>query len=403
MFFNLRIKNLSFYYVKLVLLLFIGICVLCVNVHGATAQSGSKKGKTQEIEITNNSKNTAKWEHHVSLSDVFSVKFPREYKYKIYPFRFNREDIAFSIEILSSLKGEDDEDEKTFSVKAVQTFGAAINQKQADILLDNIVAKYQKYIEESGGYSLANEDINYHNFPGKKIYYAYFENGKKYVMRVHVYITDYSKVEQILTAPASTIYSYKADSFFDSLKIFNGITKLEKPTAFAKGWKKYTSNNKTFTVKLPPTNMDFTPVPPSFKITPTTEIMHFKIVDPVLEESVFYDIYSYHFKDRVSPDFAKQLLLTRHIKKYIKNVSTNHFSLKSYLDGNVRYMSTRLSIPHPKNIPYLSRLLLKIQYIGNFAIVQEVVSSANHAASGLPDLLLNETLEYHPEKYVAPK
>ncbi len=393
---NLHMSNLFLNSTKLFLFLLLGLSILCIEPPCAKAQFEidaelEKQRKKEE------------WEHHLSLSGVFETKFPQKYKYKLYPFRYNNDHIAFSAEILASLDGSKENNDKSILIKAVQTFGDSLSLRRAKIILNQEAAKYVRSAKKIGGAVLVNEDIKHHDFPGKRVYYTYFDGDIKYGMRIRIYMTDYAKVEQVLTAPANVMYSYRSDDFFDSLKLFDGITKLEEPKDFAKGWNTHTSNNKAFSVKLPPVNSDYTPNPPKFIITPTKETMYFRIIDPVIGETVFYNIYSYKLKKQISYDLAKRLLFSQHVKKYVENASIESLDTKSSINNHIYDMSARLIIAPPNNRPYLSSLFLKMRYAGDSAIVQEIVSSANHTASGLPDLLLNETLTYHPEKYRAPK
>lgn len=388
-------SNLFLRSTKLFLFLLLGFSVLFTTPPRAKAQFEIDA----ELEKQNKKE---EWEHHLSLSGIFAAKFPQKYKYKLYPFRYNKEKIAFSTEIVSSLDGNTENKDKNILIKAVQTFGDYISIKQAKKILEQEADRYVKSAKKMGGAVLVNEEVEHNKFPGRRIYITYSDNEEKFGIRIRIYMTEYAKVEQVLTAPANVMYSYRADDFFDSLKLFDGITKLDEPVEFAKGWTEYTSNNKAFTVKLPPTNSDYTPSPPEFSVSPTKEIMHFKIIDPVVGETVFYSVYSYKLKSKISYDMAKRILFTQHVKKYVENASIESLETKSSINNHIYDMSARLIIAPPKNRPYLSSLLLKMRYAGDSAVVQEIVSSANHASTGLPDLLLSETLTYQPENYVAP-
>lgn len=389
---NFHMSNLFFRLTKPFIFLLLGFCILFAIPPCAKAQIKSDTIQQEKEE----------WERHVSLSGIFDTKFPQKYKYKLYPFRFNNENIAFSTEILSSLDGNIENKNKTIFIKAVQTFGDYISLKQAKKILEQEADKFVKSAEEMGGSVLVNEEIQHNEFPGRRIYFTYTDNEEKLGMRIRIYMTNYAKIEQILTAPASAMYSYRSDDFFESIKLYDGITKLEEPEKFAAGWTDYTSNNKSFTVKLPPVNSDYTPSPPQFTASPAKESMHFKFVDPVVGETVFYNIYSYKLNKQISYDLAKRILFTQHVKKYVENASIESLETKSSINNHIYDMSSRLIISPPKDRPYLSSLLLKMQYAGDSAIVQEIISSSNHVSTGLPDLLLKETLTYHPEKYVAP-
>ena len=392
---NLHMSNLFLRPTKLLLILLLGLSILSITPQRANAQ----------FEINTDTKDEKKkeeWENHVSLSGIFKAKFPQNYKYKLYPFRYNTENVAFSVEVVASLDGSDDNKDKSILIKAVQSFGDALTMREAKKLLNKEASKYVRSLKKMGGSVLVNEDIMRNDFPGKRLYFTYFDNGVKYGIRICIYMTDTARVEQVLTAPANIMYSYRSDDFFDSLKLFDGVTKLEEPLPFGRGWTDHVSNNKAFTVKLPPVDSDFTPSPPQYNITPTKEVMRFRFVDPVVGETVFYNVYSYKLKNKINYNMAKRLLFSQHVKKFVENASIENLDTKSSINNHIYNMSARLIISPPKGRPYLSSLLLKMRYAGDSAIVQEIISSSNHANTGLPNLLLSDTLQYHPEKYRAP-
>ncbi len=380
--------------IKFCLFAFLTLNILCTMPFIAAAQTGSSA-----VEETTNDE----WERHLSLSGIFEVKFPQKYKYKLYPFRYSDEKIAFSVEILGSLDSNDENSDRNVMVNAVQTFGEYITLRQAKSILAREVAKYALSAKKIGASVLAKEDIESRGFPGKRLYITYNDNGKKYGMRIHIYITEYAKVEQVITAPADVVYSYRSDSFFDSLKLYDGITTLEEPVEFAKGWEEHTAKNATYTVKLPPQNSVYTPYPPQFSITPAMETMRFSFVDPVVEETVFYNVYSYKLKNNIDYDTAKRILFSQHVKQYAESASIENFETKSSISNHIYEMNSRMIISPPEDKPYISSLMLKIFYAGDTAVVQEILSSGNHTKAGLPDLLFNEILTFHPERYKPPQ
>jgi len=390
---KLYMNNLSLCLTKTCLLTLLGISILCAIPPLAKAQF--------EITVDNTEEEQEKeeWERHISLSGIFEAKFPQDYKYKIFPFRFNKEKIAFSTELLSSLDGNKASENRSIIIRAVQTFGNPISLRKAKKLLKREAERYVRSAKKTGGTVIDNEDIDYHSFPGKNIYITFYEKGEKFGIRIRVYITDYSKVEQVLTGPAKAMFSYRSDDFFNTLKLNDGITTLDEPLEFAKGWKEYTANNNTFTVKLPPVNANYVPKPPQFAGSPKKEVMRTMFVDPVANEKVFYKVYSYNLNEKLNYKLAKKILFTQHVQKYVDNASIKNLNTKSTIKDKINIMSATLIITPPKNTPYISSLMLKMHYIGNIAVVQEITSSANHAANDFPSLLLNKTLKFHPRKF----
>ena len=339
-----------------------------------------------------------KWERFESLTGIFDTKFPQEYKYKIFPFRFNETTTAFSTEIISSLDGKEATKDKSILIKAVQTFGESLTRKEIDKILDDETRKYASSVRSIGGTVLANEEITYNNYPGKRLYITYYENGEKYGIRIRIYLTDYAKVEQVLTGPAQTMYSYRSDDFFESLKLYDGITQVQVPKPLGEGWKTVTSKNNIFSTKIPPKNLDYTPIPPSFKVSKNRESFHFEFIDPVRSESLFFGIYAYKFGAKATYEKAKNILFASHVTKFVQNASIDSLKTENEIEDGVNVMSTKLIISPPKKFPYLNTIFLEARYKNDTVVVQEILTNANHSRSGFPGLLL-DLLDFHPEKY----
>ena len=374
---------------KLVLLACFSVAAICLASLNAAAQFEVPVGDGEEV----------KWERHESVSGVFETKFPQNYQYKVFPFRFNNEKVAFSVDILSSPDGHKITKDNNIMIHAAQTFGKSLTTKQAKKILSRESEKYISSAEKIGGLVIENKDIEYKGFLGKNIYITYLnENGEKFGTHVRLYVTDYSKIEQVLTTSMQNIHTYRSDDFFESLKIYDGITSLAKPKKFGNGWDVYTSKNNVFTVKLPPVNADFLPYPPRFKTKPTHEKMYFSFVDPVTQEVIYYNVYSYKLDRTANYTIAKRILFSQHVKKYVRTASIDGFKTDGIAGKQTNIINARLIISPPKSKPYLTTLLLNGQYKDNIVVVQEILSSTNHAKSKLP-LLLQNSLKFHPEQY----
>jgi len=342
--------------------------------------------------------NEVKWERFESVTNIFTTKFPQKYKYKVFPFRFNEDTIAFSGEIASTLDGQDKTNEKSILIRVMQTFGDPISKKEVKKILDKEAKKYIESIRSTGGTVLTNEDFVYNGFSAKRLYITYKEKGEKFGMRMNIFLTDYSKIEQVLSGPAKSMYSYRSDDFFSSIKLYDGITRSEKTAPFARGWKSVTSKNNVFTVKLPPKNPDYTPISPTLKASKKKEYLFFEFTDPVRDESLFYSVYSYKLGKAATYELSKNILFSSHITKFVKNASIDHLKTEnSFIDG-VNVMSTKLVVPSPAKFPYIDTILLEARYKNDTVVVQEIMTTAGHARVGLPKNLM-ASLKFHPEKY----
>lgn len=342
------------------------------------------------------------WNRHVSLSGIFKTKFPRDYKYNIFPFRFNNRKTAFSVEIVADTPDNHEAHNGNLMIHASQTFGGEISLRMAQHILDREARRYVRMAKKINGTILTNKDIQHAGFLGKDIYIIYEENGVKQGFRARLYMTNYALIEQLLADSAHRLYSYQFDDFFNSFKPFDGITTLDEPEEFGNGWVDYPSKNNIFSIKLPPQNSDYTPDLPVFEASPTKESMQFKFVDPVLKHNLYYNVYTYKSDHDISYVLAKQLLYTNHVKKYVENATINDLKTShTFNDNNGSIeMNARLIITPPEGRPYLTNLLLNVRYKDDTLLIQEILTSANHAQSGLP-LLLRNSLVFHPERYKA--
>ncbi len=338
------------------------------------------------------------WELHRSVTNTFDVKFPQKYKYNIFPFMFAEDRIAFSGQILSSLDGSPASKDNNILIKTVQTFGEPLTARQVKRILNREAEKYESSARSIGGKLLSNEDFDQNGVFGKNLYITYTANEQKYGIRIRLYVTNYSKIEQVLTAPASAMYSFRAEDFFNSLVPQLGITEYEGDEVPGKGWIKYPSKNNVFTVTLPPKNSDFTPELPAFRSSPGRDSVEFEIVDPVLLESAYYNVYSYKTGKALNYGDVKSLLFSNHVARFVNNASMDSLDTDNTKDGDVNVMKTRLVITPIKRYPHVSVVVLEARYIGDTVIIKEYFSNASHSLSNLHNVLFKLT-EFHPDKY----
>ena len=338
------------------------------------------------------------WELHESVSKVFQTKFPSKYKYKVFPLQIDGRHVAYSTEIISALDGGEANNEKSIVLKAVHTLGEELSYSQVKQTLEKTTRKYEHSAKVLKGAVLTNEDMKHNGFLGKKMYISYTQNGVKYGLRLAVYMTNYAKIEQILIGPAQTMYSYRSDDFFKSIKMFDGIVKDDTPVGV--GWIKYPSKNNMFTAKLPPKNSDYTPSLPVFKASPQKETMQFAFNDPVLDQRIFYTATAYKLGRKLGRSQAKKFLISQHISKFVENASPENLKMKDTITDDINKMTMKLIVAPLKKTPYIRVISFDVQYVEDMMLVQEVRSSANHANSGI-DRSVFSLMDFHPKKYKA--
>ncbi len=356
------------------------------------------KDRTDVPDSLKEDENKIEWRLHKSITGVFETKFPQRYKYKIFPFQFNQNTFASSAEIISALDGKvDSKREKSLLVKVTQTFGSELTYKEMKQVLERAARRYVLSAKSIGGAVLTNKDFKHKGFFGKDIYISYRMKEEKYGLRIRLYMTNFSKVEQVLSGPSHTMYSYRSDDFFDTMTLYDGITtKRDVPTGY--GWKSYTSENNVFTVKLPPRNKDYTPFPPKFSAKESSEVMRFIVVDPVTEDRVKYNVYSYKNKHKYSYSSIKALIFSKHVSKFVRNVSADSLNIKSTSINGFDVLKTKLVITPSDRYPGISTIVIEARYKDNIAVVQEFLSGKKHARSGL-DKTFFSLIKFHPKKY----
>ncbi len=378
-----------------IIISFLCLVTLVIAPNTSLAQNSKEEAASQKEK----DENKVKWEMHKSITKIFDAKFPQKYKYKIFPFQYNNNTVAFTSEITSSLDDYDVKNkEKSILIKSLQTFGGELTYWDVKNALDREAAKYKQAAEAMDGKLLINEDVKHNGFLGKIFYIAYKSKGKKYGLRVAVYMTNYSRVEQVLVGPRSTMYSYRADDFFDSIILYDGITRKENPIGV--GWVEYPSENNIFTAVLPPKNSDYTPELPKFTTTPKRGIMSFRIKDPVIEKSAYYNIYTYKSDRKFSIKQINKILFSGHIAKFVENAGANNLKTDNTILDGVTTMKTKLIITPTKSFPDITTVFFEVKFKGNILMIQEVLLSNAHANSKLNKTLFS-LVKFHPEKYKA--
>ncbi len=376
-------------------------CILCFN----TTVSHAASAPTPEEQKDQNELKKGKWKNFESVTGIFTTKFPVQYKYKVYPFQFNEHSVAFSTEIVSSLDGhlQTGSNEKSILIKAQQTFGPELTIQETHKILKQEARKYRLAARSMSGEILSDEDfVHEGGFLGKKFYISYkSKEGETYGLRIQVIMTNYAKVEQVLSGPANSIYSFRSNDFLESIKLNDGrFIEKDPKNAIARGtgWLPYTSRNKLFTVKLPPLNRDYAPNPPTFSSSKTRDTMEFEIVDPVRSKSVFYNVSAYKLDKAVNITRAKNFIISKHVSNFVANANPNNLLLDHYKNGNVSTVKTKLVITPTKRYPLISNIYIEARYINNFLVVQEFLTTRTHSKTEMQNTFFS-LLDFHPQKY----
>lgn len=347
------------------------------------------------------------WESHTSLSGAYDVKFPKEFKLKSMPLRLDANQVLFDEEIVAT-EGEGDDNpqektkQKTYFVKVQQTMAQTLGIKFTKLILAKEVKKYKASAEASGGILQSEDPIQTGGYIGKELYFTFKGKTEKDTegMRIKIMFTDVSKIEQVLSGPASSMYSFKSNDFFDSLKLYDGVKQLEGKVGDS--WEEFESPRGIFTIVVPPKENSFVGGPPVFKtIGEDREAGRFFFVDPLLKQKLIYNIFSYKVDGPLKYDDVKNLLFANHVSKFSDRIQRDDLKLENKTIDGHGVMMTRIKMRPLEKIPYIDSVLLQATFNENTVVVQEFMASPYHIVSPIGKTILG-LLKFHPEKEHAP-
>jgi len=188
-----------------------------------------------QFEIQKNQEDEVRWGLHDSITDAFTAKFPNKYKYKIFPFKYNQNSVAFSGEIISTLDGGIPGKNDNIVIKVTHSFGGELNAAAINKSIDVETAKQKRLAKRLEGILITNQRLKHKGFIAHDYYITYSNGSSRYGLRTRVIYTSHAKIEQIITGNASGLYSYKAEDFFNSLQPKDGIV-IEEETDLGFGW-----------------------------------------------------------------------------------------------------------------------------------------------------------------------
>lgn len=340
------------------------------------------------------------WEYHRSKSGAFESRFPRKFKQKIRALRQNPESVIYNNEYIAQM-GNDPNPNKNmlYVIKVEQTMGLTIPHWKIRKMLKAESERLVSGMEKGGAVLRSLTDIDESGMLGQEFFFTYNNNGDNVGMRIKIMHSDVSKIEQVLTGPPESMYSYRSNDFFDSLKLYDGFSD-EKGTP-GEGWEKNTSPRKIFTVTTPPDEKSFNLGAFEFVESPGREEGKMIFVDPVLHYETYYDVYGYKMDKMYTTGRIKAFLYNNHIAKYgvtYKSVDALKFDIKRYTDSTV--VSVILKVQGLPSRSYANMVYIHGTFKGPYAMIQEVSGNNSIVSAPLFSTLIS-LAELHPEKYDA--
>lgn len=343
------------------------------------------------------------WELHTSETGIFKVRFPKSYRYKTYPLRLGDKEIAHAQELIAVTESELMEDQKkTYLIKLDQTFGNPLKTFEIKEMLEEETNKYKLTSKALGGTLISSKDIEHFKFIGKEFYLTYSDKvskkkkKEKMAMRVRVIYTDTAKIQMVLDGPSASMYSFRSNDFFESIRPVDGY--LQKPGKLEQGWKKFSDPHSIFSIVIPPRHPDYRPDKPKYKAGQRTSSTQVVFTDNIVSQKIFYNAYSYRLDQPANAKIAKKILFSRHVSKYAGAANEDSLQVDSSTEGKVGIIKTQLVIQSQKAMPYLNSILMQVTFKDNFVVVQEVAGSAGHAL-GKFGKALTATMKFHPQNF----
>ena len=342
---------------------------------------------------------------YISPSGVFQVKIPDGFKIQRNTLRTTAETVINGERLSSVIDQRPYKDQvKHYIVQLEQTLGPAINDEEKEYLVEDTLKQYADFYRQNNHAIVkAQEKAYYRDNLGGEIYLTYKDSkNRDQSIRIKVLYTDVSKIQLIATSNDQATYSLRNQEFFNSIRAVNGTTNEEGD--FLDEWEEHVSPLHIFSVLLPPKVEPYTPGAPVIEKTDNAELFYVPMYDPVRNGKFDYRIYGYRLDEPLSYASARQLLIKKHIVKYIKFNSNIDFTRTTVADKYpvietnfflpVYRDKSSTSLPQPNAE---QAVLLRASFLGNYIVVQEVESTRSLLNSEFAANLLSKMI-FHPEE-----
>lgn len=386
-------------YRKLFALLF--LASLAAMPTGKTEAAGSKQEKSAPAETPHLPESGAptfstqepkvQWSMHKVPGGSCDVRFPTNYKYRENFIQVTPEEAYYTYEANSENDGT------TYVVRVEQGFGPPLALSTVRSLLGAESAKYHGFAKSLEGQVTSDEEIKQEGFYGKEIIIAYVEKAEQKSMRVRIFLTDVGRVTIMHVGNADSIYSYRSNSFFETIKLRDGISKRDGDPK-KDGWNPYESPNKVYTAFFPAITDEYVPDPPVIKVSENKDFMGITLKDPLRGYLIFYNIYSYKLPIPVTEESAKKLLATQHVVKFAPKFPLDTLNFRTSKKDDHYTMNTQVLANAAPEFPYINSIIFNTHIKGNYIVVQEIISSGSYASSPLLSSLM-ENIDFHPDKF----
>ena len=318
------------------------------------------------------------WSMYESKSKLYQVAMPGTPVEEASIMRIGDNEVVYATETYAFVDQRPFKDIlKNYVVKSEQTIGKAIPLEARTKLLEKEIQTYlSSYsdknitVVERGTYASYSGNVP---SSGWLAFHFEDENENRQGVRIKISISGSTKYYQIYSGPEDDLFSNKTNRFFDSFNSVNGYV-LSKGS-MNEDWKLFTSPKSIFSVKIPEiTPPYFKEAPKVTKIDEDTERVGMVFLDPIWRHQLFYNITGYRFNQEMSFALAEEILLEEYLNKHGRNMVG--ITLKKDFDGDIPYIATAYQIKPHSSFPYLDSVKIRLMFLGNYMVVQELVGSS---------------------------
>ena len=316
------------------------------------------------------------WKEYRDEDGVFQALVPDTYRINKKFLRIGTNRVAMSTELTATVDQRPYKSVvKQYIIKYDQTLSSFIAENDIGNLIATDVKKYIDYYDSIGGVLRQHRNGLFSGFPGTEFLISY--NDEKMglqTVRANIIYTQTSRVEQVAIGPDDSMFDFRTDAFFDSLSVRGGRTNYEGD--FEGEWLPLTMPSEIFTIMIPPVSPPYVLYKPQVKAGSKREEVNLVFKDPVYNQTMYYNVYSYRFANNLSMSNVQLVLHENHLKKYRANPkNVSYGSAQVEMPGKINgwRMSTTTGIPAPEETPYMNTLKLNIYFQGPFLVVQELV------------------------------
>ncbi|MCB1721236.1 MAG: hypothetical protein KDI11_05730 [Alphaproteobacteria bacterium] len=336
------------------------------------------------------------WHNYSAKGSLFDVRILDNVEETALNFRINSKTVAQSGQAVAVSDQRPYKDSVThYIVRFDQSLGVPVHDKDIRRFIIEDLDVFANYYSNMNGKIHSRENFLYqYGVPGGEIKISYDDpNMGRQHIRMRTFFSGVSKIQQILMGNEDKMNSFVARKFFDSLYAKDGYKVNDGNVQ--KEWPAHTSPSGMFTAFLPDKVSPYVPANVDITQTDKFERMSFRFYDPIWREMIFYNVYGHKLpKEKLNfldvETFLEKEYVSRHLSEYAANLRIDRF-----MNNNLPIIETSYPIESPKNYPYVDRVRLRAQFLGDSVVVHEIIAANYFVTSKFMDYVM-QSVVFHP-------